>query len=196
MEYRHLLPSEIDLLLDGDAGFALAPLRAHVRRCPECQGELDAARQIMSLLDDLPLFAPAPRFADRVMADVQVFEPWYVTLADSVRRLVPASRPARVLAAAGALTTAFVMTAATIALLGRLDLVVFVTEFVTGRVRGAVVSTVGGLVTAVFGDPAVGALARSGPAGVVLGVVLFLGSIVVATLLLRALTLSYHRQRS
>ena len=196
MEDRHLLPSEIDLLLDGDAGFALAPLRAHARRCPDCQGELAAARRLMALLDDLPTFAPAPRFADRVMADVQVFEPWYVTLGDTVRRLVPASRPARVVAAAGALTTAFVMTVGVVALLGRVDLLVFVTEFVAGRARAAVVATVGNAVTAVFGDLAAGALARSGPAGVVLGVVAFLGSLVLATLLLRALTLAFHRQRS
>jgi hypothetical protein len=196
VDHRHLLPSEIDLLLDGDAGFALAPLRAHVRRCAECQGEVEAARQVVALLDDLPHYAPSASFANRVMADVQVFEPWHVTLADSVRRLVPASRPARILAGAGALTTAFAMTVGVVALLGRLDLVVFVTEFLAGRARAAVIATLGDAVTAVFGEVAAGALARSGSVGVALGAAAFLGSLVLATLLLRALTLAYHRQRS
>ncbi len=38
---RHLLPEEIDLLIDGEAGFGVAPLKAHLRQCPECQSELD-----------------------------------------------------------------------------------------------------------------------------------------------------------
>ena len=33
---RHLLPDEIDLLVDGEAGFGGAPLKAHVRGCAEC----------------------------------------------------------------------------------------------------------------------------------------------------------------
>ena len=109
---RHLLPEEIDLLVDGEAGFGVAPLRAHVRDCAECAFELEAARALATELDLLPHHAPAPRFADRVMAQVPVFEPWHVALGDAVRRLVPQSTPARILAAAGGLTFAVTLVAA------------------------------------------------------------------------------------
>ena len=115
---RHLLPNEIDLLLDGDAGFGLTPLRAHVRQCEQCRAEVEAAQEVFALLGEMPHFAPDPGFAGRVMSQVQVFEPWHVTLRDTVLGLVPRSRPMRVLAGAGALVTALVVSAASIALLG------------------------------------------------------------------------------
>jgi hypothetical protein len=130
------------------------------------------------------------------MARVQVFEPWHVALRDSVLRLVPRSRPARVFAAAGALTTAFVMSVAVIALLGRLDVLVFGWQLMVDRARAAVVTVLGDAVTAIFGDVAVGALARSGTAAVALAMIGFLTSVALAILLLRALTAAYHRQRS
>ena len=196
MDHRHLLPNEIDLLLDGDAGFGLAPLRAHVRRCSHCQGELAAARRIVALLDDLPHFAPPARFADGVMAQVQLFEPWHVTLRDSLLRLVPRSRPARALAAVGGFTTALLVSVGAIALLGRLDVLVFGWQFAVDRARTAFVTMIGETVSALFGDAAVGVLARSGPTGVTVAVIGFLTSLVMATLALRALTAAYHRQRS
>ena len=57
---RHLLPEEIDLLIDGEAGFGVAPLKAHVRRCAECRGELEDARAVLAALDQLPHLAPSP----------------------------------------------------------------------------------------------------------------------------------------
>ncbi|HEU4631721.1 MAG TPA: hypothetical protein VFS08_18375 [Gemmatimonadaceae bacterium] len=196
MDHRHLLPNEIDLLLDGDAGFGLAPLKAHVRACAQCQAELEAARHVVALLDDLPHWAPAPGFADRVMMQVQVFEPWHVALRDSLLRLVPASRPARLVAAAGAFVTALVVSVGAIALLGRLDLLVFGWQYLLERTRALAIDAVGGVVTAVFGDVAAAALARSSTAAIVLAAAAFLGSLIVAALLLRALTLAYRRQRS
>src|SRR5439155_16090725 len=35
VNHRHLLPEEIDLLLDGELGFAVSPFKAHVRDCAE-----------------------------------------------------------------------------------------------------------------------------------------------------------------
>ena len=46
MKHRHLLPNEIDLLVDGEVGFGVAPLRAHVRECAECHAKLDEAREV------------------------------------------------------------------------------------------------------------------------------------------------------
>ena len=102
---RHLLPEEIDLLIDGEAGFGVAPLKAHVRQCADCQSELETAQAVATELDLLPHFAPAPLFADRVMQQVQVFEPWHVAAGDALRRLVPQSAPARVLAVGDSLRT-------------------------------------------------------------------------------------------
>ena len=39
VNHRHLLPNEIDLLVDGEAGFGVAPLRAHVAECDECRAQ-------------------------------------------------------------------------------------------------------------------------------------------------------------
>lgn len=193
---RHLLPSEIDLLLDGDAGFGLTPLRAHVRRCARCQAEVEAAREVFALLGEMPHFVPASGFADRVMTQVQVFEPWHVTLRDTVVGLVPRSRPMRVLAGAGALVTALVVSALSIMLLGRLDAVLFGWQLVAGRARDAMLGGLGRAVTSVFGDFAAATLARTGPAGVAVAAGAFLLSLVLAALALRALTVAYHRQRS
>ena len=95
MEHRHLLPDEIDQLLDGEAGFGVAPLLAHVENCPTCRADLAEARQVVSALERMPHFAPSPLFRDRVMTQVQVFEPWHVSALDTAKRWLPASRPAR-----------------------------------------------------------------------------------------------------
>lgn len=196
MDHRHLHPNEIDLLLDGDAGFGLAPLQAHVRRCPQCQAEVDEARRIVQQLDELPYFAPAPFFADRVMARVQVFEPWHVTLRDSVRQWAPRSRPARVLAGAGATLVALVVSVSAIALLGRLDVVAFAWGMLVERGRGALVATLGETIAAVFGPTAVLSLAGASAGGLLVFALFFLASLVGAALLLRAATSSFRRQRS
>ena len=89
MNHRHLLPNEIDLLLDGEVGFGVSPLRAHVDECEDCQARLTRSRRVVDVLEDLQHFAPTPRFADRVMAQVQIVEPWHVSAVDTARRFVP-----------------------------------------------------------------------------------------------------------
>jgi hypothetical protein len=140
VRHRHLLPNEIDLLLDGDAGFGQQPLRAHVRECADCRAELEAARELVLELEHLPHFVPSVQFADRVMAQVQVFEPWHVAARDSVRRWLPQSRPLQVMGAAMAASVAFVLSIGTLWILGRADLLLFVTQTLGDRARGALVS--------------------------------------------------------
>ena len=53
MNHRHLLPNEIDLLLDGEVGFGVAPLRAHVDGCEDCQARLARSRKVVDALEDL-----------------------------------------------------------------------------------------------------------------------------------------------
>ncbi len=153
---RHLLPEEFDLLVDAEAGldvgFGVAELRAHARACPACAAELDAARAVAAELDALPRLAPAPPFADRVMQQVQVFEPWHVALADAARRLVPASRPLRVAALAGAAGSGAVLTLVLTWLVARADVLAFTGGAALGRFRAAFWGGLGDLAAWLLGD--------------------------------------------
>ncbi|GJG85252.1 hypothetical protein tb265_04330 [Gemmatimonadetes bacterium T265] len=164
---RHLLPDEFDLLVDAESGlesgFGVAPLRAHVRECATCRAELEQAEALAATLDVLPHFAPSVGFADRVMADVQVFEPWHVALADTVRRLVPASPPLRALAAGGVLAMGTLLTTVTLWVLARADVLAFTTDAAAAHLRGVLWDGLRGFVTALAGTPATsaGALAAA-----------------------------------
>src|SRR5580693_5163872 len=102
MQHRHLLPNEIDLLLDGEVGFGVSPLRSHIDECAACRARLADARVVVDALERLPHFVPTIRFADRVLAQVQIVEPWHVAAIDAARRLVPRSTAMRVVMAASA----------------------------------------------------------------------------------------------
>jgi len=160
---RHLLPHEFDVLLDGDSGFGLGPLRAHVRDCAQCRAEFEEAQAVLAELDHLPHLAPTPGFADRVMTQVQVFEPWHVALADSARTLVPASRPMRALAALGALSFGAVFTVVSLWIVARVDLLALATGLSAERSRAALGAWAGELAAALLGEGA-----RGAPAGIVL----------------------------
>jgi hypothetical protein len=196
VRHRHLLPQEIDLLLDGEAGFGLQPLRAHVRECAECRAELEAAREIVQELEHLPHFTPSSLFADRVMAQVQVFEPWHVAVRDDVRRVLPRSRPMQVLAGAMAACTALVLSLGTLWLLGRADLLLFVTQTLGERARVALVSGMGRLIGAAFGDAAVSALGTGGTSGVAIAATGLVATVVASAFGLRALAAAARRHRA
>jgi hypothetical protein len=122
MQHRHLLPQELDLLVDGDVGFGVAPLRAHAESCDDCRAQLDELRAIAAQLDTLPHFVPRHGFADRVMTQVQVIEPWHVALTNQARALVPQSTGLRVLAAVGAGLVATTISGSALWLAFRADL--------------------------------------------------------------------------
>jgi hypothetical protein len=178
---RHLLPEEFDLLVDAEAGldtgFGVAELRAHVRGCAPCASELAAARAVAAELDALPHFAPSPLFVDRVMRDVQVFEPWHVALGDAVRRLVPQSRPLRAAAAAGALASGALLTLVLAWLVARADVLAFGGDAALTRFRTALWAGLGDLAASLLGDPV-----RTAPGALVAGAAL----VFVATLALAA----------
>ena len=178
---RHLLPEEFDLLVDAEAGldtgFGVAELRAHVRGCGPCAAELGAARAVAAELDALPRFAPSPRFADRVMRDVQVFEPWHVALGDAARQLEPRSRPLRVAAAAGALGSGALLTLVLTWLAARADVLAFTGDAALTRFRAALWAGLGDLAASLLGDAV-----RTAPGALVAGAAL----VFVATLALAA----------
>ena len=191
---RHLLPDEIDLLLDGEVGFGTAPLKSHVRQCAACSAELEHARTLVSELEHLPHLAPSPAFASRVMSRVQVFVPWHVALLDTVRGLVPRSRPARVLAGTGALVVAVALTVVSVWLLATLDTVVFATNLVLDRARDAILSTLASALVASLGEPALQALRSNGLLGLVLAAAVLLVAALIAAGALRAFAVSPRRR--
>lgn len=163
MQHRHLRPDEIELLLDGEEGFGVAPLRAHVRTCASCESELDKARELMLALDTLPDFAPSVNFADRVMSQVQVFEPWHAAALNTAQQFVPSSRPARVAAGVGAALSAGVVTAGATWAVARADIALFMTQIGLERVRDQVSAATTDLINTILGQPGVSALHASTP---------------------------------
>ena len=195
MEHRHLLPDEIDQLLDGEAGFGVAPLQAHVESCAQCRAELAEARQVVSALERLPHLAPSPMFADRIMSQVQVFEPWHVAAIDSVKQWVPASRSARVAGIAATAVVALVVSVAAVWTAVRLDAFLFFFDLAGQRVRVALFDAVGSAIASTFGDAAVTAL-RVGGITAAVGITGFLALVVLAAVGLRAIFATARRRRT
>jgi hypothetical protein len=195
VNHRHLLPNEIDLLLDGDVGFGVAPLRAHVATCDRCAAELDEARAVVEALDHLPHFTPSPLFTERVMARTQVFQPWHVAAIDSARRIVPASGPARVLVGVAASTIALLLTAVSVFLITRLDALLFIGQLLLQRSRDVVLGGVDGLAGSVLGDAGVSVLRASGGAGIALAIIAVILSGALAAGGLRAAVSASRRNR-
>ena len=195
MEHRHLLPDEIDQLLDGEAGFGVAPLQAHVDACPACRAELAEARQVVGALERLPHLAPLPSFADRVMAQVQVFEPWHVAALDSLKRWVPASRSARLVGIGATSVFALLISVAAVWTAVRLDAFLFFFDLAGQRARAALFDAVGSAIANTFGDAAVDAL-RTGGMPAVVGITGFLALVVLAAVGLRAVLATARRRRT
>ena len=196
MNHRHLLPTEIDLLLDDEEGFGVAPLKAHVRSCMQCQERLEEARFVTDALEELPHFAPSHAFADRVMAEVPVFVPWHVAARDSIRRYAPRSRPARVAALALSSVVASVLTVGILWLVTQTDLVVFATGVAGNRLRELLIGAGRNALVSLFGTQTLALASQSGFAGLSLLFGGFVGTAIAATFGLRALALASSRRRS
>ncbi len=149
---RHLLPQEIDLLVDGDVGFGVTPLRAHIAECGDCRARVDELRAVAAALDALPHFTPRLGFADRVLNDVQIIEPWHVALVENARRLVPRSAPMRALAAIGASAAALLVSGSAAWLAFRVDLAAWTYNVVIDRSREGLLAGAGDILRALFAD--------------------------------------------
>ncbi|MBA3889489.1 MAG: hypothetical protein H0X64_03065 [Gemmatimonadaceae bacterium] len=165
MNHRHLLPNEIDLLVDGEVGFGVAPLQAHVRECDECRRELDDARRIATMLEELPRFAPSYGLADRVMAQVPVFVPWHVAARDAVAAWVPTYRPLRVIALAGGSAMAAILTMAALWIATRADILTFASAAAGDQVRAVVATGTRDVIGALLGPQVFVAMAQTGMTG-------------------------------
>jgi hypothetical protein len=195
MHDRHLRPDEIELLLDGEEGFGVAPLRAHVRSCLECQFELESARELMVALDTLPDFAPSAGFADRVMTQVQVFEPWHAAATRTVSQYVPASRPARLAAGFGAAITAGLATAAATWAVARADMGIVLAQLGLERFREQLSAAGSDVMSTVLGQPGLDALRGATPEVAALAVGGFVAVAGVGVVGIRALASASRRTR-
>lgn len=178
MHHRHLLPNEIDLLLDAETGFGVQPLREHVRACPDCRGQLESAKQMASRLTDMPLIAPQFGLADRVMARVPVFVPWHVAARDTVAQWVPTGPVARLAAAVVVGVAGTILSAGTLWVATRGDLVSMLTGLAGEGVPRAAADAAGEAIVSLFGPQVVAAVQQLGPRGVGMA----FGGFVVASL--------------
>lgn len=168
MIHRHLLPNEIDLLVDGESGFGVAPLRAHLAECGDCRTRFETLRAVAESVETLPHFTPRLRFADDVMAKVQVIEPWHVAVVESARRLVPRSAPMRILAAAGAGAIAVVVSGSAVWLSFRADLATWALNTFADRGRETLVAGAGEVAARALGSDATAAIASGGSTSLLL----------------------------
>jgi hypothetical protein len=166
MNHRHLLPEEIDLLLDDEEGFGVAPLRTHLEQCPDCQARYNALDSVVGRLEALPLLVPAPRFADRVMTQVQVFEPWHVAARDSIQRLIPQSSFGKALVGATGGVMAVTMSLLAVWIGRRADAILFLTNLVVERTRDGLAGMAIETARALFGAPAASAIQNGGTVAV------------------------------
>ena len=194
MNHRHLLPNEIDLLVDGEGGFGLAPLRAHVRDCATCRLELEGARRIADALEELPHLAPSRGLADRVMAQVPVFVPWHVAARDAVAQWVPRSRPLRAAALTLGTAVATVLTIVTVWLASQGDLLALLAGLAGERARGLAGDAAQDLATALFGPQFLVLIQQTGLVGASLAALGFVIAAAAAVLGLRALASSSRQQ--
>ena len=196
MEHRHLLPDEIELLVDGEEGFGTAPLVAHVERCEACRDVLDAQKRVTAELEQLPHFTPSPLFAYKVMKSVQVFEPWQVTAADTARRFVPQSRVGRMLAGAAAVLIGTTMSLFAAWVVLRFETAVFVFDLVLARLRDVAVNLTSSLGSTLLGEGAAAALRANGPVSIAVGSSVLLLTLIGAAFGLRRITDASRRRRS
>ena len=195
MHEKHLRPDEFDLLLDSGEGFGVAPLRAHVRSCIPCAGELERASKVLSMLDTLPDFAPRAGFADRVMSDVQVFEPWHAAAMGSIRKFVPATHTGRIAAGVGAALSGGALTAAVTWGVARADMGVLLAQVGLERFRDQAGAAFTDLFATVLGPQGIAAFQGGSPESAALAAGGFVAVVGLGVTGLRALAVASTRKR-
>jgi hypothetical protein len=196
VEYRHLLPDDFERILDGDLGEETEGLREHLDQCAECRAEFAARSEVTLALEQLPHHSPAPLFAYRVMSQVQVFEPWHVTLRDTVRHWVPTSPAARWFAGAGALGVAMLLTLAGVWAALNSESAWLFAEVAVKRVRAGVFAGLRGVLESAFGPEALRVVEGLGAVGVALVVSAIVATALVAAIGFRAAATASRRRRS
>ena len=141
----------------------MAPLRKHLEDCVECRGTLDGLAQVVAQLESLPHFRPAPLFADRLMARVEVYQPWHVAARDFLGRLIPESSAGRVVMGGLGATAAAGVTAGLVWVGQRADAVLFVGSYSLQRAREGLAASVIEATTSLLGAGAADTIQNGGP---------------------------------
>jgi hypothetical protein len=196
VNHRLLLPDEIDLLLDDEVGFGVAPLKAHVRECADCRTKVDEARIVLDALEDLPHFAPSHTFADRVMTQVPVFVPWHVAARDSALRWLPQSRPARLVVGAMATSVASVLTVAILWIATQTDMLALASGAAGDRFQSLLLDAARGVLTTVFGDQMFAIIQQTGNVGIAAAMLGLVAATAGSVAGLRALAAASSRRRA
>jgi hypothetical protein len=149
----------------------------------------------MVALDALPDFAPSKVFTDRVMSQVQVFEPWHAAALSSVRRFVPATRPARVAAGVGAAISAGVLATTATWAVARADIGLLLAQVGLERFRDQLAAASNDLVTTVLGQPGIEALQQGSPEVAAVAVGGFVAVVGLGVVGLRALAGANRKTR-
>lgn len=146
------------------------PLKAHLAQCAGCRAEFEAQREVTNALESLPHFAPSPLLSQRIMSQVQIFEPWHVTLRDRVASALPRTRAGRTLVFGTGGVMAVTMSILTVWLAHRADAVLFLGALIGQRLRDAVTGGVSDAVASTVGQGAAATVASNGLLGVGLAV--------------------------
>jgi len=96
----HLSPDDVDRWLDGTLA---GPPASHLDACQECLELVRAEREMAEQIGLLPLMAPSPGFADRVMLAVNMPDPFAIRSLGAARRRLFATRRSLAVAASLAL---------------------------------------------------------------------------------------------
>jgi hypothetical protein len=196
MNHRHLLPDEIDLLLDDEVGFGVTPLRAHIRECARCRALVDEARVAVDALEAVPHFAPSHLFADRVMAGVPVFVPWHVAARDAAERWLPQARRTRYIVAGLATSVASLVTLAILWVATQTDALVLATGAAGGELRSVAMDAAQRALAAIFGEQALRLVQGAGPLGMAAAVGILVLATAGSVAGFRALALASSRRRA
>lgn len=194
MDDRHLLPSEIDLLLDDNGGASSAALQPHVDRCAACAAAVEEARFVAEMLTTAPHLKPQLDFSEKVMGRVKVVEPWHAAAFATVRRFLPAPGPARVMLGAMAIVAGLVTTASAVWIVLRADSAVMVSNLAVDGAGRALMAGFTTLVGDTFGPEAVAALRGKGMIGLAVAIPGFVLVAAAAFAGFRALAVVSHER--
>ena len=196
MNDQHLTPSDIELLVDDDTAVAAEPLVAHVGGCERCRTALDEARFVAEMLSTAPHLKPPREFTDKVMTQVVVAEPWYVSAAGVLRAIWPDRGAARSIMVVAAVLAGVVTTVGVLALAMRSDEAAMLGSMVGDRWRDAVAARASGVIESAFGGTALALLRERGSTAVAIALPAFLATAAIALAGLRAVGARAREQRA
>jgi len=89
----HPTAERLEALIEGtlDPGEAVV-VESHVLGCAQCETEAEELRALFDALGRMGHFSPSHGFADRVMLQVRLPDPWYVRAGQALQTFIPRTR--------------------------------------------------------------------------------------------------------